>query len=113
MRIDRDVAGRQVHAVAVVVREGDRTLVEHADEARLPALVRALRPSLGVGGGDEDHVAGLDERLVVGVDERAREESLLDPVGEPAGLVAILERTVAVVVGAHPGIMAASSRIST
>ena len=55
--VDEDVPGGQVHAVPVVRGEGDRPLVEDADEARVAALVRALRPSLGVRGRDEEHVA--------------------------------------------------------
>ena len=70
VRVLEQVAHRQVHAVAVVVRERDRVLVEHADEAGVAALVRALRPAVGVGGGEEEHVHPLDERAVVVVDHR-------------------------------------------
>ena len=73
---------RQEHAVAVVVREGDRVLVEHAHEARLAALVGAVRPALGVRRGEEEHVHALDERAVVVVDDVAQGHAL-EPVGEP------------------------------
>ena len=72
---------RQVHAVPVVVRERDRVLVEHAHESGLAALVRALRPALGIRGREEEHVARLDERAVVVVD--VSRDTLLEPVGEP------------------------------
>ena len=85
-----EVPGRQVHPVAVIDREGDRRFVEHADEARLAALVRALRPPLLVGRRDEEHVAGLDEGSVALVDA-VMNDPLLDPVGEPSRVEPVLE----------------------
>ncbi len=72
VRVHEHVPRREVHAVAVVARERDRALVEHAHEAGLAALVRALRAPLLVGRGEEEHVPRLDERAVVLVDQRAR-----------------------------------------
>ena len=66
-------------------------LVEHAHEARVAALVRALRPPLGVGGREEEHVHPLDERPVVGVDRPPLHEPLVEAVGEPARVEAVLE----------------------
>ena len=110
MRVDEQVAGRQVHAVAVVARKRERALVEHADEAGLAALVRALRPPLGVGGRDEDHVARLDERAVVLVDGLVH-DALVDPVGEAARVEAILEPPVAVVVEGHGRMIASGEPV--
>ena len=98
--------GGQVHAVPVVDREGDRPLVEHAHEAGLAALVRALRAAVGVRRGDEEHVAPLDERAVVLVDHRV-DDALLDPVGEAARVEAVLQPAIAFVVDGHGGILRA------
>src|SRR5262249_18511984 len=100
------VARREEHPVSVVVRESDGSLVEHAHESRLAALVGALRSALGIRRGQEDHVASLDERPVAVVDRRpAREEPLLDPVGEPLRVEAILVAPAAFVVHTHGAIM--------
>ena len=93
----QQVAEREVHAVAVVARERERVLVDHAHEARVAALVGALRHPVLVGGREEEHVARLDERAVVVV-ERVAEDALLDPVGEPARVEAVLELSVPLVV---------------
>ena len=66
-------------------------LVEHADEARIAALVRALGPTLGVGRGEEEHVHPLDERAVGGVDHGPRQELLVESVGEPPRVEAVLQ----------------------
>ena len=68
LRVRQQVPHREEHAVAVVAGERDRVLVEHLDEARIAALVRALRRPVLVRGREEEHVARLDERAVVGVD---------------------------------------------
>src|SRR4051812_30692953 len=69
--VDEGVPERQVHAVAVVVGEGERALVEHPDEAGVTALVGAARPPVGVGRGQEEHVEALDEGAVAVVDRGA------------------------------------------
>ena len=99
-----DVPEREVHAVAVEARERDRLLVEHAHEARLAALVRALRRAVRVDRGEEEHVARLDERAVVVVD-RVVHDALLDPIRQPPRVEPVLKAAVAVVVEAslhHP-----------
>ena len=50
-----------------------------------------------VGRREEEHVARLDERAVVVV-ERVAVEPLLDPVGEPPRVEAVLKLTVSLVV---------------
>ena len=110
VRVDEHVPGREVHAVPVVVREGDRALVENAHEAGIAALVRGLRPAFGVGGGDEEHVPRLDERAVALVD-RVADRLLLEPIGDPARVEAVLQAAATAVVqvlhavhrGARPG----------
>ena len=106
--VDEHVARGDEHAVAVVARERERALVEHADEARLAALVRAVRAPVLVGGGEEEHVHRLDERAVAVVDEVA-DLDVLEPVGEPARVEAVLEPAAAVVVEAHQSRQASRS----
>ena len=98
--VDERIPRGEEHPVAVVVRERNRVLVDDANEAGVAALVRALRPSLGVGRRDEDHVAALDEGPVVVVDPVSH-EPLVDPVGEPARVEAILVAATAVVEEGH------------
>ena len=93
----RSVPEREVGAVAVVAREGERVLVDDPHESGLAALVGALRHAVLVGGREEEHVAGLDERAVVVV-EAIVAEPLLDPVGEAARVEAVLQLPVPVVV---------------
>src|SRR5207237_4249125 len=81
-------------------REGDRPLVEDADEAGIAALVRALRPAFLVGRGDEEHVPRLDEGTVVVVDPVA-DEPLVDPVSETTGVEPVLEAPASLVVERH------------
>ena len=104
VRVRCDVAEREEHPVPVVARERERGLVENAHEARLAALVGALRIAVGIGRGEEEHVARLDERAILLVDRRV-DEPRFDPVGEPAGVVPVLEAAVAVVVDAHGEMM--------
>jgi hypothetical protein len=87
-RVLREVAGGQEHPVAVVDREGDGRLVDHADEAGVAALVRALRLPRRVSRRDEEHVPGLDE-APERRDDVAR--GLRQPVSQPPGVVAILQ----------------------
>ena len=96
----REVSGREVHAVAVVDREGDRASVEDAHEPGLASLVGALRLPLGVDGRDEEHVARLDEHPVVVVDVVA-DDPLLDPVGESARVETVLQPAAGFVVEGH------------
>jgi len=108
LRVRKDVAEREVHAVAVVAREGDRPLVEDAHEARIAALVGALREAVRIGGCEEEHVARLDEGAVVFVD-RLVHDPFLDAIGQPARVEAVLLAPVAVVVDGH-GCMMRRSR---
>jgi len=98
--VDEQVPERQEHAVAVVAGERDRVLVQNAHEAGIPALVRAVRPALLVGRRDEQHVDALDERAVAVVDE-VTDLALLEPVGQPARVEAVLQGAAALVV--EPG----------
>ena len=75
-------------------------LVEHAHEARLAALVGALRPAVGVGRREEEHVARLDERAVAVVDPVV-EDALVEPVGEPPRVEAVLQLAAGGAVEAH------------
>ena len=101
VRIHEHVAGGQVHAVAVVVREDQCVGIQHADKARLAALVRARRSSLAVGGCKEEHVATLDEGTVTLADGVA-DEQVVDTVGQRSRVEAVLQRAAAVVVpGSH------------
>ena len=90
MGVCERVAEREVHAVPVPARERDRPVVDDADEARLAALVRALRPALLVGRSEEEHVHSLDERAIVVVDP-VPHGALGQPIGDPAGVESILE----------------------
>ena len=72
-------------------------LVDDLHESGLATLVGALRHAVLVGGRDEEHVAGLDERAVVVV-EAVVAEPLVDPIGQPAGVEAVLQPPVPVVV---------------
>src|SRR6266545_2604111 len=98
--VDEHVSSRQVHPVPVVDREGDRVLVEDADETGLTSLVRALRLPLIVRCGDEEHVASLDEAAVVGVDAVA-DDAALDAIGETARVELVLQLAAAFVVERH------------
>src|SRR5438874_3983456 len=92
----QDVSHREVHAVAVVVREGDRVLVEHSDEPGVPALVRAGGGTAFVAGGEEEHVPRLDEGAVALAD-RGGDQPLVDAVGQAPGVEAVLELAIALV----------------
>src|SRR5436305_1041816 len=105
MWVHERVPEGQVHAVAVVAGEGDRPLVEHADEAGVAALVRALRTPFLVGRGDEEHVPRLDEGAVVVVD-RLADEPLVDPVSETTGVEPVLETPASLVVERHRSMIA-------
>ena len=100
LRVDEQVAEALEHAVAVVAGERERRLVDHADESGPPALVRAVRAALRVGGGEEEHRPALDEGAVV-VGEDAVDDLLDHAVGEPARLESILEPSRSVVVHGH------------
>ena len=104
LRVLQCVPHREIHAVAVVAGERDRVLVEDAHEARAAALVRALGLSVAIGSGEEEHVARLDEGAVVVVDPVVH-DSLLDAVGEPARVEAILETAALLVIDAHGTMM--------
>ena len=106
LRVREQVPHREEHAVAVVAGESDRVLVEHLDEARIAALVRALRRPVLVRGREEEHVARLDEGAVVGVD-RVPDDALLEPVGEAARVEAVLEAAAVLVIDAHDEMMRA------
>jgi len=95
--VDEQVADRQEHAVAVVDRERDRALVQNTHEAGVAALVGAVRSAVLVGGGDEEHVHALDERAVAVADDVGHLD-VLEPVGEPARVEAVLQRAASGVV---------------
>ena len=99
--VGADVPEREEHPVAVVHRERDRPFVDHTHEARVAALVRALRVPVGITRRKEEHVARLDERLGVVVDAFVHQE-LVDPVGDAPSVEAILPVAM-VVVERHTG----------
>jgi hypothetical protein len=72
-------------------------LVDDDHEPGVAALVRALWSSLGVGGGEEQHVHPLDEGPILGGD-RVVDLDVLEPVGEPPRVEAVLEPACAAVV---------------
>ena len=92
-----DVAEAAEHAVAVVARERDRLRVEDRHETRSPALVRAVGPAVLVRRRQEEHRALLHELDVVDRQLRVQGD-LLEPVGDPPTVEAILQRPRAVVV---------------
>ena len=55
------------------------------------SLVGALGRAVAVGRGEEEHVHPLDEGAIVGVDDRTREEHVVEAVGEPPRVEAVLE----------------------
>jgi len=79
-----------MHAVAVVVRDRQRAIVEHADESGQPALVGAVGLAAGVRRGDEEHRATLDERTVL-VGEGHADGDLLQAVGDRPSLADVLQ----------------------
>jgi hypothetical protein len=89
----RDVAGGVEHPVTVEKREGDGVRVECAHETRIATLLRHRRTALVVDGPGEEHVTALDERTVH-FRELAVDGEGLDPVGDPAGVVLVLEDAV-------------------
>src|SRR5205807_8965722 len=100
LRVHEHVPETAEHAVSVVARERERVLVDDPHEARLPALVRAVRPAVGVGGGEEEHRDAFDERAVV-VAERVVDGDLLEAAGDPPAVEAVLELPRPVVVHGH------------
>ena len=100
LRVDEEIAEALEHAVAVVAGKRQRLRIHHADEAGPPALVRAVRAALRVGGGEEEHGPGLDEGPV-GVGEDAVDDLLDHPIGEPARVEALLEPSRSVMVHGH------------
>src|SRR5262249_45872258 len=92
--VPHEIAHGIEHAVAVVTGERDGLGIEHADEARVAALVRHRRSALVIDAGEKEHVAALDEgamlRRNLGLDDAA-----LDAVGEPAGVETVLQLAMA------------------
>ena len=78
--------------------------VEHADEAGVAALVGAGRSTVGISGGEEEHVAVLDEGPVM-VADHVTHQQLIDPVGESAGVEAILQSAASVVESGSHGVL--------
>jgi hypothetical protein len=89
VRVDQHVAEALEHAVAVVTGEGQRVRVDHPHEAGAAALVRAVRASLGIGGGQEEQRSALDEGAI-GIGEGVVHDHLDQAVGQSARAVAIL-----------------------
>lgn len=88
-RLD-DVSHRQVHAIAVVVGERERRIIDDGDEARVATFVRACRLAGRVDTGEKEHVETLDERLVI------RGEAIMhlhfrETVREPARVEMVLQ----------------------
>ena len=78
-------------------------LVDHAHEAGVASLVRAVGEAVGVGRGDEEHVARLDEsrqRLGEGL---ARHPG--QPIGEPARVESVLQLALPLVIAAVVDVM--------
>ena len=105
LRVVMQVSEGEVRPVPVVVREGERVLVDHPHETGVAALVRALRHAVLVGGREEEHLHPLDEGAVALVEE-VPVEALLDAVGEAPCVEPVLQGAVAgVVEAAHSWMM--------
>src|SRR5262249_49838498 len=89
------------HAVAVVVWEYQQVRRGDAGEAGQAALERAVRPPLGVGGGEEEERRLLDEGLV-GVVEAVAPQRLVQAVGQGAAASQILQLALALVIHGGP-----------
>jgi hypothetical protein len=71
-RLPTDLAPSRCRHNAIVRSASTRT------NPGSPPLLRGLRPALGVGGGNEEHVSSLDERAVALLD-RVPDNILLEP----------------------------------
>ena len=76
------------------IRSASRRVSKRSWYRRLP---------VPVGGGEEEHVAAFDEGPIAVVDPVAH-EPLIDPVGQPASVEAILVGAAAVVEERHRGL---------
>src|SRR3990167_2877244 len=99
IRIDKHIAPRSVHPVAVVVRNGKSAIVEDAHESGYPALVGAVGVAVGVGRRYEKHGATLNERAVLLREGRANGH-LAQAVGYGSRFADVLESPHSVVVHA-------------
>src|SRR6266851_7863133 len=63
MRIDSEISQAHERAVAIVVREQERPVVDYPHKPGHPSSIVAVHPSLVIGGGQEEHPLRLDEFL--------------------------------------------------
>src|SRR5688572_11292976 len=98
--VDCDVAEASEHAVPVVVGEGERALVDNANEPGQPALIRALWPPFLVSRGKKEHGRRADEGAIT-LSERRAGIDLLQTVSDSPAIEVILQLPRAVVVSAR------------
>src|SRR4051812_14199940 len=55
LRVGEDIAETLEHAVAVVIRKGERPIIEYPDESGHTALVRNIWLAVCIGGRQEEH----------------------------------------------------------
>src|SRR5204863_3140611 len=97
------------HAVAVVAGKRQLGGAGDAHEAGVAALVGAIGPPFGVGGGEEEELAAPDEFAVLG-GELGSAELLVEAIGEPPGIVAVLQLAHASVVELAHGVEDSTGR---
>src|SRR4051812_38277031 len=97
MRVHQNVAQALEHPVSVIVGKRELLRSGHGHETRRGALERAVRPSVRIGGSQEEIDGALDQRDVV-LGECRSGELLLQAIGYPAAVERILQAAVAVVI---------------
>jgi len=90
MGVDEYVSPGSVHAVPVVIRNGQSAIVQDADEPGQAALVGAVGVAVGISGSNEEHRTALNERAVL-VGECGTNGYLRQPIGDGPRFARILK----------------------